>query len=233
MPRLNGGQQRCDVLLKNLLTVRKDILVDAYTIDPAVDGDADLDLKIRGEQDQRGTEDGPQRPAMRREHHPGGGEDDDAKRKIEVEPERARRPENLDADASRRRHPNEIAGIAIPERHRERRPGDRRQEEQFGSREKGNEHWVSTLKVQRICGLPREHCVCGERPQQHRTTMKLSQSNRPWRVTNPPRRPGLEPGPKTTNVHVTRSWGHSSVHNGHRRLWVPAFAGTSASVRTL
>jgi hypothetical protein len=49
---------------------------------------------------------------MRREHHPGGGEDDDAKRKIEVEPERARRPENLDADASRRRRPNEIAGIA-------------------------------------------------------------------------------------------------------------------------
>src|SRR5258706_1240249 len=55
--------------------VRKDILVDAYTIDPAVDGDADLDLKIRGEQDQRGTEDGPQRPGMRREHHPGAGED--------------------------------------------------------------------------------------------------------------------------------------------------------------
>jgi hypothetical protein len=38
-------------------------------------GDADLDLKIRGEQDQRGTEDGPQRPGMRREHHLGAGED--------------------------------------------------------------------------------------------------------------------------------------------------------------
>ena len=36
-------------------------------------GDAGLDLKIRGEQDQRGTEDGPQRPGMRREHHLGYG----------------------------------------------------------------------------------------------------------------------------------------------------------------
>src|SRR6202790_5193016 len=126
MPRLNGGQQRCDVLLKNLLTVRKDILVDAYTIDPAVDGDADLDLKIRGEQDQRGTEDGPQRPGMRREHHPGAGEDCDAKGKIEVEPKRGCRPEYLHADTSRRSRPDEITGKAIPERHRQRRPDDGR-----------------------------------------------------------------------------------------------------------
>jgi len=44
------------------------------------------------------------------------------------------------------------------------------------------------------------------------------------------RRPGQakrEPGPITTNVHVARSSGRSSVYNRHRWLWVPAFAGTT------
>src|SRR3981189_815282 len=93
-----------------------------YPIGPAVDGDAALDLKIRGEQDERGTEDGPRGPGLRREHHPGAGEGWEAKGHIEIEPKRLCRPEYLHADTSGRRRPDEITGKAIPERHRQRRP---------------------------------------------------------------------------------------------------------------
>jgi hypothetical protein len=34
--------------------------------------------------------------------------------------------------------------------------------------------------------------------------------------------PALSRDPSTTNVDVALSWGHNSVYNGHRWLWVPA-----------
>jgi hypothetical protein len=132
-----GRQFAVELLDRDRLRFRKrglDEIVERPV--PAVDGDADLDLKIRCEQDQRGTEDGPRRPGMRREHHPCAGEDYDAKGKIEVEPKRRCRPEYLHADATGRRRPDEIAGKAIPERHRHRRPDDGREKEHFRVGEK-------------------------------------------------------------------------------------------------
>ena len=95
---------------------------------PAVDSDAELDLKVGGEQDECGAENG---PGMRRIYHPCAGEYGNAEGKIEIEPERPRRPEQCYADNAGGRRPDEIIGEAIPECHRQCRPGDGRQKERF------------------------------------------------------------------------------------------------------
>ena len=42
------------------------------------------------------------------------------------------------------------------------------------------------------------------------------------------RRPGLEPGPITTNVCDVKGWGCGSRDKWHQWIWVPAFAGTTS-----
>src|ERR1700739_4555765 len=84
---------------------------------------------------------------MRRKPHPEAREDRDAKRKIEVEPEQRRRPEQRHANHPGGGRLHDMSGEAIPERHRQRRPGEGGPKEQLGPGKKRNEHWGGPLSL--------------------------------------------------------------------------------------
>ena len=65
---------------------------------PVVDRDADLNLEIGSEQDQRRAKNRPARPRVGRQEHPGRCEQRDSRDKIEIEPQKWRRPKYSSAD---------------------------------------------------------------------------------------------------------------------------------------
>ena len=68
---------------------------------PVVDRDADLDLEVGGEEDQRRAEDRPRPPGMRRHDAPDEREEPDGGDVVDVEPEERPRPEARDPDRQR------------------------------------------------------------------------------------------------------------------------------------
>src|ERR1700759_1174360 len=85
---------------------------------------------------------------MRGEPHPECREDPHPNPEIGVEPQCCGRHEVCQAVRFAFRH-KELAGEAVPDRHRQRRPEQDRPEEQIWPREKGDEHIGSSLKCAR------------------------------------------------------------------------------------
>ena len=111
---------------------------------PVIDGDAHLHLEIGDEEDERGAEDRPPPPRMRRHRLPEGREQPDRRDEIEIEPEEGPRPEPPDPDECRiaLRQADmgaPVRGGGVPERHAERSPDQHRPEEGTGTGKEGNE----------------------------------------------------------------------------------------------
>ena len=117
---------------------------------PGIDGNAHLHLEIRGEDDERRTEDRPARPAVRRVPLPESGKERHRHREVNVKPDEGTRDENehacFQSGIIRRRQqakgcPHAVAR-KVPEQNRDDCPQHSGPEEQFGRRKEGNEHGV-------------------------------------------------------------------------------------------
>src|SRR5690606_14677636 len=115
---------------------------------PVVDGNVELDGKIRRKQDESRSEDRPVLPGMRRVESPEQVERGQHGREIDVEPDERAGPEARNAEYRRDgrvRRPQAEDGAQIssrdePEHNSEQGPNGRAQEERLRLGEKGYEH---------------------------------------------------------------------------------------------